>query len=140
MTFDVAAPDFKLGQLLALELHRFEEEVSARAGQGGARSCSAPATLPLDQRAQACQRPSTLCSASMTFAPPAHSLPPPTTTQVAEIVDRAQKEEKMEGGLAKLEDTWGRVAFNFAPHKEGSDVSLVKMAEEDFEVRRGPWC
>lgn len=27
VAFDVAAPDFKLGQLLALELHRFEEEV-----------------------------------------------------------------------------------------------------------------
>jgi hypothetical protein len=49
-------------------------------------------------------------------------------------VDRAQKEEKMEAGLAKLEDTWGRVAFTFAPHKEGSGVSLAKMAEEDFEV------
>ncbi|KAI8464229.1 MAG: flagellar alpha dynein [Monoraphidium minutum] len=77
--FDVADPSFKLDQLLALELHRFEEEVS-------------------------------------------------------EIVDRAQKEEKMEGGLAKLEDLWGRVAFTFAPHKEGSDVALVKMAEEDFEM------
>lgn len=49
-------------------------------------------------------------------------------------MDRAQKEEKMEGGLTKLEDTWSKVAFNFAPHKEGSDVALVKMAEEDFEV------
>ncbi|GBF96391.1 dynein heavy chain axonemal [Raphidocelis subcapitata] len=77
--FDVADPSFKLGQLLALELHRFEEEVS-------------------------------------------------------EIVDRAQKEEKMETGLTKLEDAWGRVAFNFVPHKEGSDVALVKMAEEDFEM------
>lgn len=55
--------------------------------------------------------------------------------QVSEIVDRAQKEEKMEGGLKKLEETWGRVAFTFAPHKEGSDVALVKIADEDFEVR-----
>ena len=53
---------------------------------------------------------------------------------MSEIVDRAQKEEKMEAGLTKLEDVWGKVAFNFAPHKEGSDVALVKMAEEDFEV------
>lgn len=48
----------------------------------------------------------------------------------------------MEAGLAKLEDVWGRVSFNFVPHKEGSDVALVKMAEEDFEVRlayRGDW-
>lgn len=77
--FDAADPGFQLGHLLALELHRFEDEV-------------------------------------------------------AEIVDRAQKEEKMEAGLAKLGDTWARVCFAFAPHKEGSDVSLVKMAEEDFET------
>jgi hypothetical protein len=44
----------------------------------------------------------------------------------------------MEAGLAKLDEVWGRVAFNFAPHKEGSGVSLVKMAEEDFEV--GAWA
>jgi len=59
--------------------------------------------------------------------------------QVSEIVDRAQKEEKMEAGLAKLQDTWGRVAFSFVPHKEGSDVALVKMAEEDFEVGACVW-
>jgi dynein heavy chain len=77
---DVASPDLQLGQLLALELHRYEDEVG-------------------------------------------------------EVVDRAQKEEKMEAGLAKLEDAWGRAEFVFAPHAEGSDVKLVKMADEDFEVR-----
>jgi hypothetical protein len=61
-------------------------------------------------------------------------LPPHDVLQVSEIVDRAQKEEKMEAGLAKLEDAWGRVTFNFVPHKEGSDVALVKMVDEDFEV------
>jgi hypothetical protein len=30
--FDVADPGFKLGQLLALELHRFEEEVRREGG------------------------------------------------------------------------------------------------------------
>jgi dynein heavy chain len=74
----VEDPAFKLADLLALELHKFEDEVS-------------------------------------------------------EIVDRAQKEEKMEVGLKKLEDTWTKVSFQFTKHKD-TDVSTVKMAEEDFEV------
>lgn len=43
VAFDVAAPDFRLGQLLALELHRFEEEVTAglRGGCAG-RTAAAP--------------------------------------------------------------------------------------------------
>ncbi|DBA86689.1 TPA: Dynein alpha chain, flagellar outer arm [Trebouxia sp. C0004] len=53
--------------------------------------------------------------------------------EVGEIVDCAQKEEKMEQGLAKLKDTWSHVEFKFAQHK-GTDVYLVKMAEEDFEA------
>lgn len=72
-------PAFKLANLLALELHKFEDEVS-------------------------------------------------------EIVDRAQKEEKMEFGLKKLEDVWTKAAFQFTKHKD-TDVCTVKMAEEDFEVR-----
>ena len=73
-------PAFKLADLLALELHKFEDEVS-------------------------------------------------------EIVDRAQKEEKMEFGLKKLEDTWTKVSFQFNKHKD-TDVFTVKLAEEDFEVGR----
>ncbi|KAK9817742.1 hypothetical protein WJX72_001478 [[Myrmecia] bisecta] len=53
--------------------------------------------------------------------------------EVGEIVDRAQKEEKMEQTLAKLKETWGRVEFVFTQHK-GSDINTVKMAEEDFEA------
>jgi dynein heavy chain len=82
VTFNVEDPAFKLADLLALELHKFEDEVS-------------------------------------------------------EIVDRAQKEEKMEFGLKKLEDVWTKVAFQFTKHK-GYDVCTVKMAEEDFEVCIGP--
>lgn len=78
VAFSVEDPAFKLADLLALELHKFEDEVS-------------------------------------------------------EIVDRAQKEEKMEFGLKKLEDTWTKVSFQFTKHKD-TDVSTVKMAEEDFEV------
>ena len=51
-------------------------------------------------------------------------------------MDRAQKEEKMETGLTKLEDTWTKVAFQFVQHRD-TDVHTVKMAEEDFEVRAG---
>lgn len=78
VTFNVEDPAFKLADLLALELHKFEDEVS-------------------------------------------------------EIVDRAQKEEKMEFGLKKLEDTWTKVSFQFNKHKD-TDVFTVKLAEEDFEV------
>lgn len=81
VTFNVEDPTFKLADLLALELHKFEDEVS-------------------------------------------------------EIVDRAQKEEKMEFGLKKLEDVWAKMAFQFTKHKD-SEVFTVKMAEEDFEVRIG---
>lgn len=78
VTFDVTSPDFKLRDLLQLELHKFEEEVG-------------------------------------------------------EIVDRAQKEEKMEQSLAKLKDTWSRVEFQFHQFKD-TNVYTVKMAEEDFEA------
>ncbi|CAD7704939.1 unnamed protein product [Ostreobium quekettii] len=70
--------NFKLDDLLALELHKFEDEVG-------------------------------------------------------EIVDRAQKEEKMEQSLAKLEETWSKCEFQLVQHKD-TDVYTVKMAEEDFET------
>ena len=70
--------NFKLDDLLALELHKFEEEVG-------------------------------------------------------EIVDRAQKEEKMEQSLAKLEESWGKIEFQFHQFKD-TDVYTVKMGEEDFEA------
>ncbi|KAK9867723.1 hypothetical protein WJX84_004647 [Apatococcus fuscideae] len=54
--------------------------------------------------------------------------------EVGEIVDRAQKEEKMEQSLAKLKDTWNRVQFVFTPHKGAEGVFTVKLAEEDFEA------
>ena len=63
VNFSVKDPAFKLEDLLALELHKFEEEVG-------------------------------------------------------EIVDRAQKEEKMEIALNKLKETWSRVEFQFIPFKD----------------------
>eukprot|EP00891_Asterochloris_glomerata_P001316 jgi/Astpho2/1316/Aster-06188 len=53
--------------------------------------------------------------------------------EVGEIVDRAQKEEKMEQGLAKLKETWAKVEFQFVQHK-GTELYTIKMAEEDFET------
>jgi hypothetical protein len=38
--------------------------------------------------------------------------------EVGEIVDCAQKEEKMELALVKLKETWGRVEFQFAQFKD----------------------
>lgn len=35
--------------------------------------------------------------------------------------------------LLFLQDTWSHVEFKFTQHK-GTDVYLVKMAEEDFEA------
>ena len=52
---------------------------------------------------------------------------------VGEIVDRAQKEEKMELTLKKLDETWATIDFLFQQHK-GTDVQLAKLKEEDFEL------
>jgi dynein heavy chain, axonemal len=72
--FDVYDSKFKLDDLLALELHKFEEEVG-------------------------------------------------------EIVDRAQKEEKMEQSLKKLGETWERMEFQFTKHKD-TGLFTIRMAEE----------
>jgi len=69
---------FKLGDLLALELHKFEEDVG-------------------------------------------------------EIVDQAQKEEKMETNLRKLDETWAAADLEFTPFKD-SGVDLARMKDEDFEL------
>eukprot|EP00798_Chlamydomonas_sp_ICE-L_P023007 gene23007-30199_t len=53
--------------------------------------------------------------------------------EVGEIVDRAQKEEKMELALEKLNETWSKVEFQFIKFKE-TPISTIKMAEEDFEA------
>jgi dynein heavy chain, axonemal len=51
---------------------------------------------------------------------------------VGEIVNRAQKEEKMEQALKKIASTWFNVDFVFSQHKD-TDVQLIKLSEEDFE-------
>ena len=51
---------------------------------------------------------------------------------VGEIVNCAQKEEKMEQSLKKIASTWVNLEFIFTQHKD-TDVQLVKLSEEDFE-------
>ena len=52
---------------------------------------------------------------------------------VGEIVNRAQKEEKMEQALVKIESTWKNLEFAFAQHKD-TDIQMIKLSEEDFET------
>ena len=50
-----------------------------------------------------------------------------------EITDQARQEAKMEKLLAKLDDTWKDVMFEFNPHKD-SGVQLIKLSEENFDM------
>ena len=52
---------------------------------------------------------------------------------VGEVVDRAQKEEKIERNLAQLAATWSEQVFVFKQHNQ-SDVYLVSVTEETFEM------
>jgi dynein heavy chain len=57
------------------------------------------------------------------------------TDAVDEICDQALKEEKMEDTLARLKEAWASIVFETEAFDEGySDVLLVKMSEEDFEM------
>jgi dynein heavy chain len=52
---------------------------------------------------------------------------------VGEIVNRAQKEEKMEQALAKIHDIWEEMDFHFSSHR-GTDLMICAISEEDNEV------
>ena len=52
---------------------------------------------------------------------------------VEEITDQARQEAKMEKTLAKLNEVWKDIKFQFDIHK-GSDVQMFKLKEEDFEM------
>ena len=52
---------------------------------------------------------------------------------VGEVVDCANKEDKMEQTLVKLAETWKSVEFNFDQHAD-SDVYLIGLGEENFEM------
>ena len=52
---------------------------------------------------------------------------------VGEVVDQANKEDKMEIALKKLDETWKTVEFGFDKHQD-TDVYLINLAEENFEM------
>ncbi len=52
---------------------------------------------------------------------------------VGEIVNRAQKEEKMEQALEKIGTVWKTLEFQFVQHKN-TDLMMIKLSEEDFET------
>ena len=50
-----------------------------------------------------------------------------------EITDQARQEAKMEKTLAKLEETWKEIKFEFTQHKN-TDVYLIRLADENFDL------
>ena len=52
---------------------------------------------------------------------------------VGEVVDQANKEDKMEIALKKLDETWLTVEFGLDRHQD-TDVYLISLAEENFEM------
>lgn len=53
---------------------------------------------------------------------------------VEAIADKATKETHQESSLMVMEATWDRIEFHVTTNKE-TESPLVKMAEEDLEVR-----
>jgi dynein heavy chain len=52
---------------------------------------------------------------------------------VEEITDQARQEAKMEKTLAKLEELWKDVTFEFTPHKD-SGVQMIRLSEDNFDM------
>ena len=52
---------------------------------------------------------------------------------VGEVVDRANKEDKMEQTLQKLTETWAVIDFDSDQHND-TDVFLIKLGDENFEM------
>jgi dynein heavy chain len=53
--------------------------------------------------------------------------------EVGEIVDQASKEEKMETALARLNETWAKMQFQFVRHK-ATDIYTIRMDEDNFDA------
>lgn len=51
------------------------------------------------------------------------------------IAGKAAKEVDQEDSLSTMQATWDRIEFSATMHKE-TGTPLVKMADEDVEVRR----
>lgn len=52
---------------------------------------------------------------------------------VEEITDQAKQEAKMEKTLAKLEETWKDIKFEFSQHKD-TPVFMIRLADENFDL------
>jgi len=52
---------------------------------------------------------------------------------VEEITDQAKQEAKMEKTLAKLEEIWKDIMFEFTPHKD-SGVQMIRLNEDNFDL------
>ena len=52
---------------------------------------------------------------------------------VEEITDQARQEAKMEKTLAKLNEIWKDITFEFTQHKQ-TDVQLIRLADENFDI------
>lgn len=52
---------------------------------------------------------------------------------VEEITDQAKQEAKMEKTLAKLEETWKDIKFEFTQHKD-TPVFMIRLADENFDL------
>ena len=104
-------PSMKLRQLIELSLHEFIADVEEICDQVRRHGCCC------------------CCWRRLTFL--VRECPPPSPPGAP---PQALKEEKMEETLAKLKETWGGIVFLSDPYKEGSDVRLLKIGEEDFET------
>jgi dynein heavy chain len=54
--------------------------------------------------------------------------------EVEDISDQALKEEKMEKQLAILKENWVPVVWCEEQYQEGSDISLLRISDDDFEM------
>jgi dynein heavy chain len=52
---------------------------------------------------------------------------------VEEITDQAKQEAKMEKTLAKLEEIWKDIKFDFFQHKN-TDVFMIRLTDEHFDL------
>jgi dynein heavy chain len=52
---------------------------------------------------------------------------------VEEITDQAKQEAKMEKTLARLEETWKDIVFEFTAHKD-SGYYIIRLSEDNFDI------
>jgi dynein heavy chain len=53
---------------------------------------------------------------------------------VEEVTEQAKNEAKMEKNLNKIDEKWRDVEFELLPHKESTEIKILKMSDENFET------